>query len=254
MKRRWSLITAITVLTVALAFVVVHLVRAQGSGQQQAGAKPAASGPGAGALRGVGWWPLHRSGTAKAGQHDAVTRGGTQWADGPTGGALQLDGTSGYAETGSRLDTQGKDYSVAARVRLTADDMDSFHTAVSQDGDGVSTFFLQYSGSDHSFAFSFFGARTLAEAAGKPQAGRWYHLTGTYRQNDHLMRLYVDGRLAGSRVATNGVEPTGDVVIGRARFNGKPADYWQGDIADVHIYKRELTSREVRSLSSHEPH
>lgn len=255
MKRRWSLIAAIAVLAVAQSFVVAHLVRGKGSGQQQAAAKPAASGPGVGtaALRGAGWWPLHGSGTAKAGQHDAVMHGGTQWTDGPTGGALRLDGTSGYAETGSRLDTRGRDYSVAARVRLTPDDLDGFHTAVSQDGDGASAFFLQYSGADHSFAFSFSGARALAEAAGKPEAGRWYHLTGTYRQEDHLMRLYVDGRPAGSRVATNSVEPTGEVVIGRARFNGKPADYWKGDIADVHIFKRELTPRQVRSLSSREP-
>ncbi|MFJ7492677.1 hypothetical protein ACIQZB_15750 [Streptomyces sp. NPDC097727] len=50
MTRRWSLITAIAVLTVALAFVVVQLVRGQGSskehtGKEQAGAKPAASSP-----------------------------------------------------------------------------------------------------------------------------------------------------------------------------------------------------------------
>ncbi|WP_405686592.1 hypothetical protein [Streptomyces sp. NBC_00057] len=45
MTRRWALITTITVLTVALAFVVVQLVRGQDSGKEQAGAKPAASSP-----------------------------------------------------------------------------------------------------------------------------------------------------------------------------------------------------------------
>ncbi|MFD4763783.1 hypothetical protein ACFWOJ_34595 [Streptomyces sp. NPDC058439] len=46
MTRRWALITTITVLTVALAFVGVQLVRGQDSGKEQAGAKPAASSPG----------------------------------------------------------------------------------------------------------------------------------------------------------------------------------------------------------------
>ncbi|MFE7353862.1 hypothetical protein ACFU8Q_11840 [Streptomyces sp. NPDC057543] len=52
MTRRWALITTITVLTVALAFVVVQLVRGQDpgkeqAGKEQAGAKPTASSPGA---------------------------------------------------------------------------------------------------------------------------------------------------------------------------------------------------------------
>ncbi|MCF3144293.1 LamG domain-containing protein [Streptomyces platensis] len=256
MTRRWSLITTIAVLTVALAFVVVQLVRGQGpEDSEKSGKKQAGPGPGAdaGSLRGIGWWPLHRSGTAKAGAHDAVTNGGVQWTDGPGGGALRLDGTSGYADTGTRLDTADKDYSVAARVRLTSEDMNGFHTVLSQDGDRSSTFYLQYSGQDQNFAFSFTGARTVAEQAGKPQAGRWYHLTGTYRQKDHRMRVYVDGRLAGSREAAGSVKPTGSVVIGRAKFGGKAADHWKGGVTDVHLYDRELTSREVSSLSSHEP-
>ncbi|MFG2140382.1 LamG domain-containing protein [Streptomyces sp. NPDC048650] len=258
MTRRWSLITAIAVLAVALAFVVTQLVRGQGpggSGERQDGAKPASPSQGAGAesLRGVGWWPLHRSGTAKAGEHDAVVNGGTQWTDGPEGGALRLDGTNGFADTGTRIDTAGEDYSVAARVQLTAEDLDGFHTALSQDGDQASTFFLQYSGQDQNFAFSFTGARTVAEKTVQPQAGRWYHLTGTYRQKDHRMRIYVDGRLAGSRAAASNVKPTGAVMVGRGKFGGKAADHWKGDIADVHVYDRELTPGEVESLSSHEP-
>ncbi|WP_329149407.1 LamG domain-containing protein [Streptomyces sp. NBC_01456] len=258
MTRRWSLITTIAVLTVALAFVVAQLVCGQGagdSGKEQAGGKSASAGPSsdAGSLRGVGWWPLHRSGTAKAGEHDAVVSGGAQWTDGPGGGALRLDGTSGYADTGSRIDTVGKDYSVAARVRLTPEDMNGFHTVLSQDGDRFSTFFLQYSGQDQNFAFSFTGARTVAEKAEQPQAGRWYHLTGTYRQKDHRMRIYVDGRLAGSREAAGKVQPTGAVVVGRGKFDGKAVDHWKGDVADVHLYDRELTPDEVSSLSSREP-
>lgn len=263
MTRRWSLITTIAVLAVALAFVVVQLVRGQGSGEpgkEQAGGKPAEGkpagpGPSSGgeSLRGIGWWPLHRSGTAKAGEHDAVVNDGGQWTDSPEGGALRLDGTSSYADTGTRLDTVGKDYSVAARVRLTPEDMNGFHTVLSQDGDQASTFYLQYSGQDQNFAFSFTGARTVAEKAEQPQAGRWYHLTGTYRQKDHRMRIYVDGRPAGEREAAGTVKPTGDVVVGRGKFGGKAADHWKGDVSDVHLYDRELTPGEVKSLSSHEP-
>ncbi|MFC9684183.1 LamG domain-containing protein [Streptomyces sp. NPDC056948] len=248
MTRRWSLIATIAVLTVALAFVVTQLVRGQESGDSKE--QQASSGSSAESLRGVGWWPLHRSGTAKAGEHDAVVSGDVEWTDGPQGGALRLDG-NGYADAGSRIDTTGADYSVAARVRLSS--TDGFHTAVSQDGYGSSTFFLQYSSQDENFAFSFPGARTVAEKTERPQADRWYHLTGTYSQKDHRMRIYVDGRLAGGREASTKEKPTGDVVIGRGKIGGKAADHWKGDITDVHVYDRELTSREVDSLSAREP-
>lgn len=257
MTRRWALITTIVVLAVALGFVVVQLVRGQGSEKAQAEEKPAASSsPGgeAESLDGLGWWPLHRSGTAKAGEHDASVSGGGQWTEGPEGGALRLNGTDDYADTNTRLDTRHKDYSVAARVRIGDDaGLKGMHTALSQDGERASAFFLQYSGQDQNFAFSFPGARTVAETSEQPKPGRWYHLTGTYSQKDHRMRIYVDGRLAGTRVASSSVKPTGGVIIGRGRFGGKAADHWSGDVADVHVYDRELTSREVSALSSHEP-
>lgn len=49
------------------------------------------------------------------------------------------------------------------------------------------------------------------------------------------------------------MKPTGAVVVGRGKFGGKAADHWKGDIADVHVYDRELTPGEVKSLSSREP-
>ncbi|MFJ9680116.1 hypothetical protein ACIRP2_18920 [Streptomyces sp. NPDC101194] len=47
MTRRWLLITTIAALTVALAFVVVQLVRGQDSGKEQAEAKPGKAKPAA---------------------------------------------------------------------------------------------------------------------------------------------------------------------------------------------------------------
>lgn len=266
MTRRRSLIATIAVLAVALAFVVVQIVRGQGAGgtdeQRAAAAESASPSPDSSATGatdgadGVGWWPLHGSGTAKAGEHDAVVSGGARWTDGPRGGALWLDGTDGYAATGTRLDTVGGDYSVAARVRLLPEDMKGIHTAVSQDGDRSSTFYLQYSAPDGNFAFSVPGARAVAgkdAGAAEPKAGQWYQLTGTYDHEHHRLRIYVNGRLAGSRHASSTVKPTGGVVIGRAKFRGRATDFWRGGIADVHVYDRELTPREVRALSSRQP-
>jgi hypothetical protein len=263
MTRRTSLISAIVALTLALGFVVFQLVRsegADGSDAKEAGSESGSAEPspssGAEDLKGLGWWPLRGSGTAKAGDHDIALRNGATWAEEPDGGALHLDGgdKKTYANTGTRLDTVDEDYSVAARVRLDPEvKPGGFFTAVSQDGGRTSTFFLQYSGEDKQFAFSFPGSRTVAGKADQPKPGRWYHLVGTYSQKDHEMRVYVDGKLAGSRETVGKVQPTGQVVLGRGKFHGKGADFWRGEIADVHVYDRELSSDEANSLSSGEP-
>ncbi|MER5542434.1 LamG-like jellyroll fold domain-containing protein [Streptomyces sp. NPDC002589] len=183
MTRRWSLIALIVALTVALTFVIIDINSAADSGKKKA--------PAAGAdLRGVGWWPLHeKSGTVaadKAGRHDATVQGGTKWVDGPRGGALELDGSTGYADAGDPVLDTGRDYSVAAWVRL---DNPGFRTAVSLEGQHGSVFYLQYSGYDQRFSLSFVNMRALAARVGPAVSGRWYHLVGTYRRTAGLLSL-----------------------------------------------------------------
>lgn len=254
MTRRWSLIALIAALAVALAFVVVDLVGDADPGKKEA----RADGPSAGEskvspLEGVGWWPAHDGTEDRAGTHDAELKGGTGWTRGPNGGALRLDGSTGYADTGDRvIDTEDKDYSVAARVRLRQKDK-AMRTAVSLDGKKASVFYLQYSAQDKRFAFSAVGARALSRETEEPATGRWYHLVGTYSSAEKQLKLYVDGEPAGAAEVAAPVEPAGNLVIGRAQFRGRPSDFWHGAIADVHAYDRALSADEATSLAAHEP-
>lgn len=107
----------------------------------------------------MSFYPLDEgSGTVTedtVGTHDASLVNGPAWTTGHAGSALQFNGSNQYADTGAAiLDTTGN-YSVSAWVKL--DRLGSFATAVSQDGDTNSAFYLQYSGQDNRFAFSFAG-------------------------------------------------------------------------------------------------
>ncbi|MGA5699611.1 LamG-like jellyroll fold domain-containing protein [Peterkaempfera bronchialis] len=226
-------------------------VIAAGAAAGGATVRPGTPGP-----AGVGWWPLHQqSGTVApdlAGRHDGTLHGGAGWTSGPNGGALLLDGKTGYVDTGAPvLDTEQGDYSVAAWVRL--DDKGHFSTAVSVDGDADSAFYLQYSQADKRFAFSFAGARALAGSIGEPQTGRWYHLAGSYSHRDGALRVYVDGAEAGATRACNAEVSSGHLLIGRGRYHGSAVDYWTGAVSDVHAYDRALSAAEVASLAAREP-
>jgi hypothetical protein len=178
------------------------------------------------------------------GTHDATLVNGPSWTAGHSGSALTFNGTDQYADTGAAiLDTTG-DYSVSAWVRL--DRRGSFATAVSQDGATDSAFFLQYSGADDRFAFSFAGVRALAPSA--PQTGQWYHLVGVRDATKGTLTLYVNGERAGTAPACLGDASSGDTVIGRARFGGNPVDFWPGAIDQVHVYDRALSADEADRL------
>jgi hypothetical protein len=171
--------------------------------------------------------------------------GGATWTAGHSGSALQLDGAGAHADTGaSLLDTSGN-YSVAAWVRL--DSLGGWATAVSQDGDQSSGFFLQYSDANNRFAFSFPGGRALAAAT--PETGRWYHLVGVRDATAGEYRLHVDGALASTVGGLRCAEETrGNTVIGRAQWNGDQVDFWRGAIDQVHVYDRALSEAEVAQL------
>ncbi|WP_369392444.1 LamG domain-containing protein [Streptomyces sp. CG1] len=176
--------------------------------------------------------------------------GATQWVDGPRGGALAFDGSTGYADAGEPVPDTGRDYWVAAWMRL---DNPGFRTAVFIEGWHESVFYLQYSGYDRRFSLSFVNVRALAARVGPAAFGRWYHLVGTYLHSAGLLSLYVNGALAGSAHADNPEPAAGHLLIGRAKTDDEPADFWSGAICDVHAYQRVLTPSEVRALAAAEP-
>ncbi|WP_329047770.1 NEW3 domain-containing protein [Amycolatopsis sp. NBC_01488] len=194
----------------------------------------------------VGAWTLDEgSGTTahdSAGTHDATTTGAPAWVPGVSGTALQLDGSGQYAETSAPVvDTTGN-FSVSAWVRL--DHTGSWATAVSQDGDPSSGFYLQYSAADDRLAFSTSAGRALSNLA--PQPGRWYQLTGVHDADAGTYVLYVDGVAQ----AKTWNQPVGDaaagpLAIGRAVSGGHHSDFWPGSIDDVTVWNRVLTAADV---------
>jgi hypothetical protein len=94
---------------------------------------------------------------------------------------------------------------------------------------------------------SFASVRALGPV--KPEAGRWYHLTGVRDSVKGELRLYVDGELAGRASAClSQAAPVGNTVIGRGKFGGNPVDYLDGTVDQVHLYDRALSAAEVKAL------
>jgi len=197
----------------------------------------------------VGTWTLdENSGTVahdSAGSHDLPLTGGPAWVAGESGSALQFDGSSQYAQaSGPVLDTAGN-FSVSAWVKL--DSTGHFATAVSQDGDSASAFFLQYSAADNRWAFSTVEGRALSNTP--PVTGQWTHLVGVHDANQGTYTLYVDGQ-SQAKVQSQclGDASSGPLAIGRGYYGGNKTDFFPGTVDQVHVWNRALAAADVTAL------
>jgi len=171
-------------------------------------------------------------------KYDATTTGGVTFETVAGGQAMRLDGSTGYATTPSGLPMRDS-FTVSAWARLTRDDRVA--TVVSQDGDRMSGYALQYRPELNRWVFGAAtddsdGARLVyAMSVQPPRLTEWTHLTGVYDYPARQLRLYVDGQLVGTRDSALLWPAGGKVVIGRGKTNGAPGEFFPGGIDGVRI-------------------
>jgi hypothetical protein len=78
------------------------------------------------------------------------------------------------------------------------------------------------------------------------EAGKWYHLVGTWRGDTGEACFYTNGQLTSSQTRT-GINPTNNsrLFIGCRGQNDKPNYYFNGFIDEVRIYNRALSANEI---------
>ena len=174
------------------------------------------------------------------------------YSDGPKG-ALTLDGSTAYAQTAGQVLDTTKSFTVSAWAKIS--DTSAFRTVISQDGNQVSGFYLQYSLADNAWAFSMVAgdvpgaAGIRAVSTSPPQLNVWTHLVGTYDASTGLLTLYVNGVEQHTATAT-GFGTTGQLLIGAGKWNGARVDYFDGQVDDVQAWQRVLSPSEAHDLAS----
>ena len=204
----------------------------------------------------VGQWAFDEgTGTAaadKAGVHPATLRGGAAWTTGLIGpSALSVNGTTAFADAGAPVIDTSQSFTVSAWVKLTR--ISGYQTAVSVDGDTVSSFFLGLRDDTKRFAFvRLAGDSTqsgvVTSGTTDPVVNRWYLLTGVYDATASTLSLYVNGKLQASQAAPPGWRATGNLVIGRGKYGGASVDWVSGAIDDVRVYQSALPAEEIGEL------
>lgn len=188
----------------------------------------------------------------------ATLFGGVMRVPGVSGGAVQLDGSSGYlfAPNSPSLNPSGA-ITISAWFQATVawagagndpivDKPDACHCApYYQYHMGISG--PNYGADPGSIGFTTAGGGSVGAPGGTVTVGVWHHYVAT--SDAGSSHFYVDGLEIGSGPGTGTIP-----AINRGVYMGRYGNldiYLPGIIEDVQIYGRALTCREVRDLHAH---
>jgi RHS repeat-associated protein len=212
----------------------------------------------------TGWWKLTDGARANssytptaavdssgAGNTATQSGSGLTWS----ADAATFNGTSAALTTNGPVVNTAASFSVSAWVNLAATSSTAYEDALSQDGVNASGFELLYAGPANQWSF----ARPLSDVTNRSTAqvnstttataGTWAHLVGVYDAAASTLNLYLNGVNQGSTAA--GSTPwsaNGPTVIGRSKYNGAGANYFNGSVSNVQLYDRALSSSDVSTL------
>jgi hypothetical protein len=166
--------------------------------------------------------------------------------------AVWFDGASAEVATDSHVLLTDQAFTVSAWAQL--DRRTHWHSVVSQDGQALSPFRLEYNHTRGTWCFLMRHTDQLSSthtsACGPtPQLSTWTHLVGVYDPAASQIRLYVNGQPAGTAAYSQpGWQGTGPFTIGRtlSHSGGSPVyDFFPGTIDAVRAYQGAATDSQV---------
>lgn len=183
--------------------------------------------------------------------HTATLIGGTGWAAGHRGGAVSLDGTSGYVRLPNGLLSTATDFTVATWVKLNSA---SAWARIFDFGTGTTAYMFltcQISGgSGMRFSITNNGINGEEMINGPMFAtGSWQHVAVTLA--GRVGTLYVNGAAIATNAAmtltASSLGSTTQTWIGRSEYAADP--YGSGLWDEFRIYNRALSAGEVQTLA-----
>jgi hypothetical protein len=204
----------------------------------------------------VGYWSFDDDlRDQSGGRNDAKAKGDAHLVGGFMGNSLKLDGDKDFVAIDNNWNLQLTGaFTLSTWVKLDTLSPDGSYVRILEKGTSPGEkYWMFYVKSTKKIGFGFINADSdvnLLTAKTDWQAGKWYHIVGTYDPagTSNNMKIYVDGTLdnKGTRSgkANSSTQP---LLIGAKSTTDK--DFWEGEIDEVRIYRKALTQTEVTALN-----
>ena len=169
----------------------------------------------------------------------------------PAQGSAEFDGASDYIDTNltsSEFPSNAFTFSTWANTNVN----NSFKSILGADT-GISSlfgsFYFQISNSGYwrLNLTNSAGSQFIAQDSVQSETNKWYYVTGVF--DGSSVKIYKDGSLIAT-TAFSGVlaPPNTNTLIGAAYFQDNIVDFWDGNLANVAIWNRALSSDEINSV------
>lgn len=177
--------------------------------------------------------------------------------DGRADATITLDGQTCHATDDPVVDTSAS-FSVAAWVRL--DSADGYIKALAHTDGSRSAMQIQYNSAEGKWYLSMPSAQTGdfswrgVGARATAGLGEWQHVAATFDADARIMRLYLDGQLAGEM--TSGFEPWNAdqrLYVGCTGGDGGTSNHLHGAMDQVGLWQGLLTPAQIQAAMTDLP-
>ena len=159
------------------------------------------------------------------------------------GYALDFDGTDDHVNVGSGISLANQSFSFGAWARRAGTEYNlilSQGTATNNQGLQIS---FRNAAAGNKFMFAFYND-DLDTPLGYTDAD-WHFWTGTYDASTNERKIYRDGQLVASDVASADYQGSGALYIGQRSLGD---NQWQGRLDEVSVWNRVLSAGEVQEI------
>ena len=197
----------------------------------------------------VAWYELNGDAVDSSGNgFDGTNNGAIATTDrfDNTNGAMSFDGSNDYIDCGNDSALNPADaITISVWVKLNSKDIDQEIIRKSRDSSGeVYEIFIKDNNEIFFGIRDSSGTENYVLPSTTLTTGVWHHIVGTY--DKQYLRLYLNGDEIGSESSTLTLDSSSkNLSIG---YNDAGTKYFNGDIDDVRLYNRALSTDEISTL------
>lgn len=165
------------------------------------------------------------------------------------GHTLEFDGVNDFVDIGNAFTPGTKDFSITTWAKLNIPSGDANPVLIGKGSTGATEWMLRVAAADDAGTakIDFFGAAGAARAFGGNGSFKnntWTHVVVT--RLGSLLTVYQDGIEIGSdATASDDLSSSANIRIGDANAGDR---VWDGQISDLRIYDRSLSSTEINQI------
>ena len=199
----------------------------------------------------VAWWRAEGNALDSIGTNNGALVNGATFAPGKIGTAFSFGGSGDYVSVPSSPDVQQQN-AITVTAWVYANGTPAGESGIAGTWDdltgGNRTYLFWLNGGRLEFLISQTGGDIGRASDSLPfPTNQWVYVVGTY--DGTVIRVYRDGVQVGSIPYAGQIHTNGrPFFIGRTDSGSDGSDYWKGQIDEVMIYNRALSSNEVASI------